>query len=239
MGVRMHILNQVTLLVRRHETNMTLGRDCYEMNVIGVLRNSLGRRRLHTDGVAEPLIRPLISPFDDPGRIVLIRDRASRAPCCGPLADRGAIYFDRVRDAFERAARAVASVREHSIAIGGRSLTLSFAGEALPGRIWPALAHLRSAPSQSCDLRIMLWDSVSTGVALPEPPWGGGDHVARGDVIGFNNERIRTAFVRDPDLLSLFDAEKRMAIFWTRDCRGTPVLGKRQPAQGHSELVGQ
>ena len=159
----------------------------------------------------------------------MIRDRASRAPCCGPLADRGAIYFDRVRDAFERAARAVASVREHSIAIGGRSLTLSFAGEALPGRIWPAPAHLRSAPSQSCDLRIMLWDSVSTGVALPEPPWGGGDHVARGDVIGFNNERIRTAFVRDPDLLSLYDAEKGMAIFWTRDAAELPYWESGSP----------
>jgi glycosyltransferase involved in cell wall biosynthesis len=65
MGVGLHILKRVTLFVRRHETNMTLGRDCYEMNVIGVLKSSLDRRRGQTDGVAEPLIRPVISSFDD------------------------------------------------------------------------------------------------------------------------------------------------------------------------------
>jgi glycosyltransferase involved in cell wall biosynthesis len=64
-GVGLHILKCVTLYVRRHETNMTLGRDCYDMNVIGVLKSSLDRRRGQRSGFADQLIRPLISPFDD------------------------------------------------------------------------------------------------------------------------------------------------------------------------------
>ena len=86
MGVRMHILKQVTLLVRRHETNMTLGRDCDEMNVIGVLRNALGRHGCTQTVSPNPLFVPRFLHSITRGRIVLIRDRPSSAP----VADRGA-----------------------------------------------------------------------------------------------------------------------------------------------------
>jgi hypothetical protein len=145
------------------------------------------------------------------------------------MGDPGLIYFDLVLQAFERAARAIGPVREESIRIGGRLVRLHFAGDALPDRMMPAFGHLRGAGLSECDLRVLVWDSVSTGVPLPAKPWTAEALVSRGDVVGFNNHRIRTAFVRDPDLLSLFDAERRLAVYWTHDARELPYWESGSP----------
>jgi glycosyltransferase involved in cell wall biosynthesis len=50
--IGLYILDTVTLLVRRHDANMTLGKDCYDMKVMSVLKRSLDRRRDEAGGIA-------------------------------------------------------------------------------------------------------------------------------------------------------------------------------------------
>ena len=132
------------------------------------------------------------------------------------------IFFDQVRDAFDQAVTALGSVRSELLTIAGHSLRLYFAGEDLAERILPALAHLTASRSNQPDLQVLVWDSDSTGIPLPATPWTDERHLPRGDVIGFENGRIRTAMVRDPDILSLLDTHTKTAIFWTRTATKLP-----------------
>src|SRR2546423_14492220 len=92
------------------------------------------------------------------------RNRKMQRTEPNPLA-----YFNKVTDAF-RAAQAAAGTIERCYTIGGRLIRLSFAGPALIPHFAPALGHLAAAPANSLDLTICLWDSESTGVAIPTPP---------------------------------------------------------------------
>jgi hypothetical protein len=72
--------------------------------------------------------------------------------------------------AFEVAASTVGVV-EHGLEIGDEKLLLRFAGRALESAILPALEHARTAPHEAPSRVVRIWDSATTGVALPDPPW--------------------------------------------------------------------
>jgi len=75
-GVRILVEDDVALLYRRHQRNMTYGRDMKELRVLDVLKRSLDRRRRH-DAVAGPL-PSLLHPAP----------RAAGKPgCCDPRED--------------------------------------------------------------------------------------------------------------------------------------------------------
>lgn len=66
-GVSVAIVERTTLHVRRHDQNMTRGRDCHDLNVLRVLKRSLDRRR-QGGGDAPVLQRPeadlgAVAPF--------------------------------------------------------------------------------------------------------------------------------------------------------------------------------
>jgi hypothetical protein len=78
-----------------------------------------------------------------------------------------------------------------------------------------------------------LWDDASTGTEMPPPPWFGyGVHDPngglksvygkRGEVRGFNTERIRTIFQWGSDVLSMVDIDQGQALFWTRNAEHLP-----------------
>lgn len=54
-GVPLLVEDEVTLLYRRHEANMTRARDLRELRMLDVLKRSLDRRRRHRQGPAAPL----------------------------------------------------------------------------------------------------------------------------------------------------------------------------------------
>jgi hypothetical protein len=99
--------------------------------------------------------------------------------------------------------------------------------------ITPALAHLHTEPdsSRSPDLTVCLWDADSTDVPLPYRPWGENDTVSRGDIRGFDDPVIRTAYTLGPNALSMLDTRNDLAVFCTTsaahiptDYRGSPLL---------------
>jgi len=131
------------------------------------------------------------------------------------LAETDAVrYFDAALDAFGRAA-AHAGIREHDVSIAGVRVRLRFAGPALEPLVLPALSHL-TVPVASTDvaLTVALFDSASTAVPMPPPAWGPRDYGAKGEIVGFNDDRIRTVFQPGVDILHLYDAARRVGVYW-------------------------
>lgn len=116
------------------------------------------------------------------------------------------------------------------IQIARSNVRLSFASELLQsllGRSFQHLCHVESLPN---DLTIKIWDSVSTGAKMPPPPWSNNDYLARGEIRGFNNARIRTAFnLGETAGLSMLDLERGEALFWVRDAQSIPYYETGAP----------
>jgi hypothetical protein len=113
---------------------------------------------------------------------------------------------------------------------------LRFAGDALAPLLLPSLSHLLTPEQTRPTLDVCVWDSDSTGVPVPPFTWGPRDLVQRGEVAGYNDERFRTVYhgnVMDPTLgfnaLSMFDAERRTAIFWVQSADRLPWFEAAEP----------
>jgi hypothetical protein len=123
---------------------------------------------------------------------------------------------------FERAAERVGVV-ERGLRAGGFELRLRFAGEGLLDGLLPALFDPLEYPPVEPYATICLFDDASTGVPAPEPPWRREQLRARGDVLGFNDERFGTVCFNGqrpgpegPRSLSMYDRGERGGVFWVR-----------------------
>ena len=82
-----------------------------------------------------------------------------------------AAFFQAAVQAFEQAAGAVC---ERAYRVGAARLQLRFANQRLLPRLTPALEHLAAPPddappSGTPALTVCVWDSASTGIAMPPP----------------------------------------------------------------------
>jgi hypothetical protein len=123
-------------------------------------------------------------------------------------------FFDAAIEAFDRAG-VRAGVREHDLTIAGARIRLRFAGPALEPLLLPALEHLRtSADAGDADLTVSFFDSLTTGERMPAPAWGPGDYGSKGAIVGFNDDRIRTAYQPGVNVLNMYDASRRAGLYW-------------------------
>lgn len=142
-------------------------------------------------------------------------------------------FFSDVLRQFRSAESSGVSCHEYFYDVAGFTIALSFAGTALLPIITPALSHLRiDADSTTApDLNVYLWDADSTGTPLPRRPWGENDVLSRGDIRGFDDPIVRTAYTLGPNTLSMLDTDTDVALFCTTsaehiptDYRGSPLL---------------
>ena len=122
-------------------------------------------------------------------------------------------YFDQVLAAAHRAQDTARRVR-HCYRVAGRDLHFAFAGEALDTLLTPALAHLTGPDDGSPDLSVIVWDSESTGVRMPPPPWEPKDHLPRGQIRNFDSTRVAIANLPGLDGFNMLDRERRLALYW-------------------------
>ena len=80
----------------------------------------------------------------------------------------------------------------------------------------PALDHLSIDPVEEPALTVHLFDTESTGTPMPPAPWGQDAYLARGEIAGFNDDRIRTLYQPGTDALNLFDRQRRLGLYWVR-----------------------
>jgi hypothetical protein len=138
-------------------------------------------------------------------------------------------FFERVTEAFVRAEQAAAGLVDRFYAIGGFSVRLRFAGPALVPFIVPAFEHLATGPCPEPALTVYLWDSTSTGVEMPPPPWASDDYVARGAVRGYSSEQIKVAFHLGPCVLNMLDLGSDLGVLWVRDAHQVPDTERAAP----------
>jgi hypothetical protein len=64
---------------------------------------------------------------------------------------------------------------------------------------------------------------------MPPPPWSLSDYGVRGEIVGYNNDRISTCFKHGSGVVSLLDSALNEAIFWVRDAEQLPYWEKGAP----------
>ena len=143
--------------------------------------------------------------------------------------DESVAYFRLVEDLFESAARNVGGAVDRYFRIAGHDIRLSFAGPALVPKLTPALEHLPAPAEPSPSLTIRIWDSVSSGVEMPAPPWSWESRTTRGEIVGYNDERIRTSFQANAAALSMLDRVDNSSNYWLRDATQVPYYETGAP----------
>jgi hypothetical protein len=133
----------------------------------------------------------------------------------GPARTEDAVrFFDETSEAFDLAAER-AGVREHDLVVAGARIRLRFAGPALEPLLLPSIQHSRVATEgDEVALTVSFFDSLTTGVTMPAPRWGPYDYGPKGSIVGFNDDRIRTAFMPGVDILNVYDAARRQGFYW-------------------------
>jgi len=149
-------------------------------------------------------------------------------------ADRVA-FVDDLAAAFEDATACVGGRITRRFRIAEKVVQVELAGDALLSTTVRALAHLEfedtATPSAAqADLRVLVWDSASTGRPLPlvfghllryiDNAYGT-EREARGEVFVLTDARVKTGFY-GPGLLSVVDRARGLAIFWLADARALP-----------------
>ncbi len=144
------------------------------------------------------------------------------------LRDRSApeAFFLDVHRHFVEAEERAGQESAHYFRAGELVFQLRFAGARMVPFLTPAFEHLRTEPVDDPSLTVCVWDSGSTGVAMPPPPWSREDFIFRGEIRGYNTDRFRTAYQPGLDALSLLDREKNLAVYWVRGNKPEPYREK-------------
>lgn len=138
---------------------------------------------------------------------------------CGPGR-----FFEAALAAFACALENTGGSTIRTFRIGGETVRLRFAGPALVDVLTPALAHLsvEEREARPASLEVCVFDTGSTGSAMPRAPWGPDDYGPRGQIAGFNTERYRTVYEPGVNVLQMFDREIGTGIYWVRDRGAVP-----------------
>lgn len=132
-------------------------------------------------------------------------------------------FFNNVYELYEKAEVSAGGCIDRFYCIAGFKIRLRFAGAALIPYMTPALAHLETEPFSDPALTVCLWDSASTNTVMPPPPWQRNDyHPKRGEIKGFNTDRIHTSFQWGAYALSLLDRDRNLGIYWVDSIKQIP-----------------
>jgi len=148
----------------------------------------------------------------------------------GLIEDEHLAFFQYVFTIYKKAERSVGKCQDRYFSIGNRSVHLHFAGDGLVDSITPALAHLEIPPLEDPELTILMWDSASTGTVLPSILSRYFDSLGewwihldrRGEIKELTSDRIYTSFHLGPNIFSILDRRRNLAMYWVQDGRALP-----------------
>ena len=136
-------------------------------------------------------------------------------------------FFTAVRETFERAATRAGLV-ERYYALAEARLCVRLAGTALVDALTPALEHRRVPPGPA-DLVVDLWDTASTGVAMPPPPVALPTGLPRGEVPGMQSDHYQLAVGLDAASVSLLDRPSDHGYYWIRAAEDVTIHERGAP----------
>jgi hypothetical protein len=139
-------------------------------------------------------------------------------------------FFSAVQKAYCQAVKKTRTVIERDFLIHGHRVRLQFAGAALVEPCTIALEHLAvEAGGALPELTICAWDSASTGVLLPPCPWPPEQIGVGGMVKGAADDSIQAALQIEIAALSLFDPQRRLALFRVANASIFPAAERASP----------
>ena len=123
-------------------------------------------------------------------------------------------YLAELHETWDRAAASAGGYEDFHCRLAGLDVRVRFAGPALVPLLTRALAHVRSEPTSGTALTVHAFDSDSTGVVPPEPPWG--DSVFRdgGRVHATLDGAVHAVF--ESDRFSLHEPGSSTGVYWVR-----------------------
>jgi hypothetical protein len=125
-------------------------------------------------------------------------------------------FLDELDVTATRAADAVGGFVDLCVRLAGQDLRLRFAGPALVARLAPALEHVRTESIGNAALTVKLWDSASTQIPMPSPPWKPDDYREHGKLRGFFGDQLYSVFQWGSNSLSILDAPRDRAFYWVK-----------------------
>lgn len=137
-------------------------------------------------------------------------------------------FFNDLLQAFQQAIYYTAPINKY-YAIGNNNFLLQFAGSKLVPLLSPALTHLSIAPTDQLKFKIYLWDSDSTGIKIPAPPWNNEDYLARGEIRNGADNNIQIYFNLASGILNIIDLANSTAIFWINNVKNIPYYEMGAP----------
>ncbi|MEO8393666.1 MAG: serine kinase [Chloroflexota bacterium] len=138
-----------------------------------------------------------------------------------------AAFFQALDDAYQRA-EANCGVISTRIKIANIAVEQRFAGNALAETFTRATHHLVSEAAHEADLTVCIWDSASTGVALPPIPWEYFPDIytrsygAQGEIDGYNDQRFGLLHSQWFNQIQMLDRQRKRAIIWVEDASKLP-----------------
>ena len=146
------------------------------------------------------------------------------------LATSASAYFSDLEENFKRAAQ-IQPVKDYWIEVAGIIFHLRFAGSALVPAVMPALAHLPTDVLPGPTITFHLWDSASTGVVPPRPPFGASDYDHYGKRAVNHHEFVSIMHAPAEQIVCAYDKQTRHAFFWTADAANMSIYERAAPLQ--------
>jgi hypothetical protein len=157
-----------------------------------------------------------------------VRQRIPPAP---PAADVDR-FVEQCLEAFEAACGSESPEVRHLL-IAGRPVSISFRSPMVAERYRAAMARMESPSGASVTeapaLKIVVWDTESTGLGLPPMPWEGENLLHRDRVRGHTTGDVRATYQQSEGLLQLYDARRCLGIVHATTPSAVPPWTDRAP----------
>lgn len=137
-------------------------------------------------------------------------------------------FFEQSLECYFQAAAMTREIKQY-YNIAGTIVCLVFAGDSLIPVLTPALAHLRLPDDSTPEATVYIWDTKSAGVEMVPPPCEKTHFTDRGDIWGFNSERIKTAFHWSEFSVNIMDLHTNTAVYWVKDPEHLPYWATSSP----------
>ncbi len=130
-------------------------------------------------------------------------------------------FVGELYEAGERAAEAAGGFEERSYSIADTTIRMRFAGSGLVGPVATTFKHLEAELTDEPDLTALMWDSESTGVEAPSPPWALEDYGTQGRIEGLFGDGVYASFTRWSGSLSVLEIDffERLDGIFDRELR--------------------
>ena len=138
-------------------------------------------------------------------------------------------YFDLVKKAYLEAKQNLKNEITYDYRICNFPIRLDFASTEIGPVITPAFNHLLEEDSTEPLLTIRVWDSASTNVDFPIPPWENLLTENNGDMWASETQRYKYYYRPGSGDLNFLDKEANEAIYWTRNIYQFPYYESGAP----------